>query len=159
MYLPWYVTCALAHDMVISTLRKRSQPACTRDKIAKKNTDIGAAKVGPAMAGPAGPVPPPLHCRDILPYELKAGWHVHGPILMRLHVPLATADRTKEVLTTTTDYMLYAPNDQKIPHESCAQRLSQPASNERHDIDNLAFAIQEKVIELHLCTCGSRVLE
>ena len=43
--------------MVISTLRKRSQPACTRDKIAKKNTDIGAAKVGPAMAGP---VPPPL---------------------------------------------------------------------------------------------------
>ena len=65
MYLPWYVTCALVHDMVISTLRKRSQPACTRDnnycQNRQKNTDIGAAKVGPAMAGPAGPVPPPLH--------------------------------------------------------------------------------------------------
>ena len=62
MYLPWYVTCALVHDMVISTLRKRSQPACTRDNCQnrQKNTDIGAAKVGPAMAGPAGPVPPPL---------------------------------------------------------------------------------------------------
>ena len=41
---------------------------CTRDNCQnrQKNTDIGAAKVGPAMAGPAGPVSPPL---SLVPYH------------------------------------------------------------------------------------------
>ena len=62
MYLPWYVTCALVHDNYGNINAKKKVPACVHAcQNRQKNTDIGAAKVGPAMAGLAGPVPPPLH--------------------------------------------------------------------------------------------------
>ena len=61
MYLPWYVTCALVHDNYGNINAKKKVPACVHAcQNRQKNTDIGAAKVGPAMAGLAGPVPPPL---------------------------------------------------------------------------------------------------
>ena len=61
MHLPWYVTCALVHGNINA---KKKVPACVHAcQIRQKNTDIGAAKVGPATAGLAGPVPPPLTCR------------------------------------------------------------------------------------------------
>ena len=48
MYLPWYVTCALVHDiMVKSTLRKRSQPACTRQNRQKTPTLVQRKLVRP----------------------------------------------------------------------------------------------------------------
>ena len=55
------MTCALAHDNYDNINAKKKVPACVHAcQNRQKNTDIGAAKVGPAMAGLAGPVPPPL---------------------------------------------------------------------------------------------------
>ena len=55
------MTCALVHDNYGNINAKKKVPACVHAcQNRQKNTDIGAAKVGPAMAGLAGPVPPPL---------------------------------------------------------------------------------------------------
>ena len=68
---------------------KKKVPACVHAwQNRQKNTDIGAAKVGPAMAGPAGPVPPPLCLRvweittSALKYSCReriAWWSKHTP--------------------------------------------------------------------------------